>query len=98
MGDKREATYKLFCVGDLAQVPLGQLEYSQNVQPQQVPCGLGREDVCQFEQSSAGHDWEWELVHESWALNDGLTLFPYSRAAQACSAMYTQHWLAQVVV
>ena len=77
MGDEGEAAYELLCIGHLAQVPLCQLEHSQDVQPQQVPRGLSREDVGQLEQGCAGHDWEWKLVHESWALDNGLALLSH---------------------
>ena len=83
MGDDGEAAHQLLRAGDLAEVPLGQLEHSQDVQPQQVARGLSGEDIGQLQQSRAGHDRERELLHESWELDDGLALLPHCSAAQS---------------
>ena len=63
VGDERETANQLLCVGHLPEVPLRELEHSQDVEPQEVGRGLGREDVCQLQKSRASHDGERELVH-----------------------------------
>ena len=82
MADEGKSSHQFLGTGDFAQVFLGQLEHPQDVESQEVGCRLGREDIRQLQESSAGHDREWKLVHENRTLHNGLALLPHRTAPQ----------------